>query len=208
LATVADAQGIEIRSEAMTLDEIVADYIQKYRPHGQAEARFFRRLDSLAEAINHAVRPGGRKHPHQYLIPPSLLDEAERRLQRAAPELASAMDFADLYGVMERDAGSIHGIGRLAIYDIAHRIGMHLGKAPELVYLHRGAREGAAVLGFRGKTLAPKLLPPAFSRLKAAEIEDCLCIYKRELADLATTVRSSAAKNYCLQEMPRVRSKC
>jgi hypothetical protein len=192
----------------MTLDEIVADYIRDYRPRGQAEARFFRSLASLAESISHAVRPGGRKHSHQYLIAPALLDEAERRLRRAAPELAPAMDFAVLYSLVERDAGSIHGIGELAVYDIAHRIGMHLGKAPELVYLHRGARKGAAILGFRGKTLAPKLLPPAFSRLTAAEIEDCLCIYKRELAGVAPRVRPLTGTNHCLPERPHVHSKC
>jgi hypothetical protein len=192
----------------MKLDEIVADYIRDYRPRGQAEARFFRSLGSLAEAIGHAARPRGCKHPHQYLIPPALLDEAERRLRRAAPELTLAIDFAVLYGLVKRDAGSIRGIGELAVYDIAHRIGMHCGKAPELVYLHRGAREGAAILGFRGKTLDPKRLPSAFSRLTAAEIEDCLCIYKRELAGLAPKMRPPGATSYCLPETPRVRSRC
>jgi hypothetical protein len=48
------------------------------------------------------------------------------------------------------------------VYDIAHRIGAFLRKAPALVYLHRGTKEGAAILGFKGKTIDPKLLPPAF----------------------------------------------
>jgi hypothetical protein len=192
----------------MTPDEVVTDYIRHYRPRGQADACFFRSLASSAEAIKHAVRPKGRKHPHQYLIPSALLDEAEHRLRRAVPELTQAVGFAGLYGLIERAVGSIHGIGELAVYDIAHRIGMHLGKAPELVYLHRGAREGAAILGFHGKTLDPKLLPLAFSRLTATEIEDSLCIYKSKLSGVASRARPPAATNRCLAESPRVRSKC
>ena len=67
---------------------IVADYIREYRPGRRAEERFFTGLAGLGEAISHAVRPGGRKHPHQYRLPNALLDEAERRQQRLASELA------------------------------------------------------------------------------------------------------------------------
>jgi hypothetical protein len=50
--------------------------------------------------------------------------------------------------------------------------------------LHRGTRIGAAALGFRGRTVDPVMLPAAFSRLTAAEMEDCLCIYKDELSGM------------------------
>src|SRR6201999_1883381 len=39
-----------------------------------------------------------------------------------------------------------------------------------------------AILGFKGRTLDPRALPLAFARLTAAEIEDCLCIYKGRLS--------------------------
>jgi hypothetical protein len=65
------------------------------------------------------------------------------------------------------------------MYDLAHRIGMHLGKLSELVYLHSGTKKGAAVLGFDGKVLDPRLLLSPFSRLTPAEIEDCLCVAAR-----------------------------
>jgi hypothetical protein len=192
----------------MTLDEIVTSYIQDYRAPGQAEVRFFRSLASFTEVIGNAVRPGGHKHSHQYLIPRISLDEAERRLQSAAPELTQAADFACLHDVVVHAAGSIRGIGALAVYDIAHRIGMHLGKSPEFVYLHRGAKDGAAILGLRGKTLNPKLLPPAFSRLTAAEIEDCLCIYKHELASGTPSARPLATAHRCLSARQHVPSRC
>jgi hypothetical protein len=192
----------------MTLDEIVRNYIRQHRPSGQADAAFFNGLASPAEAISHAVRPYGRKHCHQYLIPPALLDEAERRLQRIAPDLVQAKDFTALHGLVERKAGSIHGIGELTVYDIAHRVGMYLGKVPEFVYLHRGTKKGAAVLSFRGKVLDPRLLPSAFSLLTAAEIEDCLCIYTHELAGGKPPGRIPAATNRCLRERPRARPRC
>jgi hypothetical protein len=78
--------------------------------------------------------------------------------------------------MVEREIGSVQGIGKLMVYDIAHRIGAYLGKSPMLVYLHRGTKEGAAVLGFHGETLDPAVLPTAFSQLTPTEIEDCLCI--------------------------------
>ncbi len=49
--------------------------------------------------------------------------------------------FAELHGLVEREIGSMRGIGALTVYDVAHRIGAFLGKPPGLVYLHAGTRE-------------------------------------------------------------------
>lgn len=168
----------------MTLDEIVSEYIREYRDDARAEMDTFRRERSRASAIRRAALcefPDGKRHPHQYLIPQRLLELAEERLQAAARRLAGAPDFDALHEIVRREIGPVHGIGKLMVYDIAHRIGAYLGKVPTLVYLHRGTKEGAALLGFRGVTLDPALLPSAFSRLTPAEIEDCLCIYKDKL---------------------------
>jgi hypothetical protein len=121
---------------------------------------------------------------------------AEERLQAAARRLANARDFDALHELVEREIGSIQGIGKLMVYDIAQRIGAYLGKAPRLVYLHRGTKQGAAVLGFRGETLDPAVLPTAFLQLTPAEIEDCLCIYKDELRNGAHS-RSARRKFGC-----------
>ena len=95
------------------------------------------------------------------LIPRRLLGLAEERLQAASRHLAGASDFEALHEIVKREIGSVHGIGKLMVYDIAHRIGAYLGQAPTLVYLHRGTKEGAAILGFRGETLDPAVLPPS-----------------------------------------------
>lgn len=169
----------------MTLDEIVSDYIREYREGARAEMDTFRNEKSRTSAIRRAAlceSPDGKRHPHQYRIPRRLLRLAEGRLQTAARRLTNAADFEVLHMIVGTEIGAIHGIGRLMVYDVAQRIGAFFGKYPRRIYLHRGTKQGAAVLGFRGETLDPALLPPAFSRLSAAEIEDCLCIYKDHFA--------------------------
>lgn len=168
----------------MTLDEIVSDYIRKYRALARAEMDTFRMEKSKAAAIRRATLcefPDGKRHPHQCLIPERLLEFAEARLQAAAKRLAHAKDFEALHDIIKREIGLIHGIGTLMVYDIAHRLGAYFGKSPKLVYLHRGTKEGGAILGFRGETLDPAKLRSAFKRLAPAEIEDCLCINKDQL---------------------------
>ena len=168
----------------MTLGEIVNDYIREYRADARAEMETFRKEKSRTSAIRRASLcelPDGKRHPHQCLIPKRLLELAEERLQAAAKRLAGAEDFGALHDIVNGEIGSIHGIGKLTVYDIAHRLGGYFGKSPTMVYLHRGTKAGAAILGFRGETLYPAILPSAFSRLSPAEIEDCLCIYKDQL---------------------------
>jgi len=180
----------------MTLDEIVSDYIREYRHDARAEMQTFRREKSRAAAIHRAALcefPDGKRHPHQYLIPKRLLTLAEERLQAASKRLGYARDFAALHEIVKHEIGSVHGIGKLMVYNIAHRIGAYFGKSPALVYLHRGTREGAAALGLRGETLDPATLPAAFSRLTPSEIEDCLCIYKDAIRSV-DRARSKSAR--------------
>lgn len=177
----------------MTHDEIVDRYIREYRVIARAEMRSFAKENSLAAAIHRAALcrwPNGQKHEHQYLIPPVVLQQAEKRLQAASKRLARATDFEALHRMVAEEIGGIPGIGELTVYDVAHRVGAYLDVAPALVYLHRGTKEGAVVLGFRGKMLHPNDLPAAFSRLTPAEIEDCLCIYRRELRGAPGGIRS------------------
>ncbi len=170
----------------MTLDEIVSDYIRQYRAHARAEMKFFadqRKTESAIAKAALCLLPNGKRHPHQRRIPGIVLEQAEAKLQAASKRLAGAPDFAALYDAVKREIGGIRGIGELAVYDIAHRIGAYFNKAPARVYLHAGTRQGAATFGLRSDSIGPKQLPGAFSRLAASEIEDCLCIYKAELQE-------------------------
>lgn len=165
----------------MSPEEAAADYILNCRALARAEMRSFEEELTLKAAIRRAalcLLQNGKRHPHQYRIPGSLLDQVEARLQAIAVTLQRARDFAALQDLVDREISSLDGISELTVYDIAHRIGAYLKKAPQLVYLHRGTRTGAAVFGLRGRTIRPDQLPAAFSRLTPSEIEDCLCIYK------------------------------
>ncbi len=181
----------------MTFEAIVSAYIHDHRADARDEMRFFESQPSLVDAIRNAVRPGGRKHEHQYRIPSALLDEAERRLKVATANLVQAPDFATLHALIDSKIGRLPGIGPLTVYDIAHRLGAFLGKTPVLVYLHSGAKTGAAALGFRGKAIRPEVLPAAFLRLSATEIEDCLCLYSDHLRGDGIRTRHFRHPSHC-----------
>lgn len=168
----------------MTLDEIVSDNIREYREGARDQLRVFERERSTSSAIRRAALcewENGKRHPHQRRIPGALLDLVEAGLRGIGRKLARATSFAALHQPIELEIGSLKGIGALTVYDIAHRIGAHLGLAPERVFLHAGTRVGARVFGIIGDSFDPKILPKSFLRLTPSEIEDCFCIYKDEL---------------------------
>jgi len=171
---------------------VVADYSARYAANAKDEMHWFRQPKSITEAIDRACEsrlPNGRgrlvKHGHQSRIPASALREAAAHLRAQGVAVSAAPDFRRLHDVVEATIGSIAGIGELAIYDIAHRIGAHRGLAPAEVYIHRGTRKGAIALRFSGrKTIAMRELPVALQQLTAAQAEDVLCIYHGDLARL------------------------
>lgn len=172
-----------------SFNEVVQDYIDRYRARANQELSFFRRLNSLDEAIEKAANADGKDggmHDHQWRIPETVLARAGKELLAKRAQISKCTGFDSLIELVETTAGSIRGFGELAIYDTAVRIGARLGMEPEFVYLHRGTRKGAKALGLtsRGKYLKVGELPAEFTKLKPHEIEDCLCIYARELACL------------------------
>ena len=87
--------------------------------------------------------------------------------------------------VVQEVGALIRGIGELAVYDTALRIGAKLDLLPTQVYLHRGTRDGAAEIRIdpRCPSITVAELASAFAVLEPHEIEDCLCIFKGLLAD-------------------------
>jgi hypothetical protein len=195
----------------MTPSEIVSDYIRRYRRHARAELDEYQKLPSLRQAIRHASLchrlPSLKRHPHQYRIQQHVLLAAERELHRSQYRLARAGSFKTLHTEIERRIGGLHGIGPLTVYDIAHRIGSFLRLKPEHVYLHSGTGIGARLLGFTGKTLDPRSLPSAFSRLTPDEIEDCLCIYMDAFRSRGFDARTSKPRRVCIGP-PRSMRRC
>ncbi len=101
--------------------------------------------------------------------------------------LLGILDFDQLLTAVNKAIRHIHGIGELFVYDASLSIGTCLGFEPKRVYLHAGTRVGARALGLgRGRaSLATHELPKAFRQLRPHEIEDCLCIYEKQLAAVA-----------------------
>jgi hypothetical protein len=166
--------------------------VRDYRSDADREFAFFHQCRTLEQAIRFAalsLSPDEKRHPHQQRIPADVLAEGERNLQSCAAELASSESFADVHEICVRELSGIRGIGLLTTYDVATRVGAHLGHEPDRVYLHAGVADGARALGLnhRRESLGIEELPDAFRRLRPREIEDCLCIFKRELAEQSTS---------------------
>jgi len=167
-----------------TLEEIVAAYL---RDHAEGEAcylRFYQIQKSLPDAITKAALaelPNGGRFSHQRRIPGPVLIQARDALLKL--DYSNVHTFAELYEKVAAALRPIRGIGILTIYDTAHRLGAYLKLSPEQVYLHAGVRIGAKALGigdWRAK-LPMSVFPPAFQRLRPEQVEDCLCIYNRQL---------------------------
>ncbi len=172
----------------LTLEVIVQRYIDEYGRNAQRELRFYAKQQRLKRAIELAALarlPSGKRHPHQHRIPPELLERAREYLLHT--DFSACGSFSDLHHLVDEAIGSIRGIGELTVYDTAQRIGAHLGLEPDAVYLHAGTWAGARALGIDGRRKVVEVteLPRALARLTPREIEDCLCIFKDELADFA-----------------------
>lgn len=165
----------------------MTDYLKKYGDQADRIMQFYagrRSYDEMLEYAAYAKLPSGKRHPHQYRLKKSALRKVHNRLKQY--DLESCESFHELFETVHEAIAGINGIGEMMVYDTAHRIGAYLELEPEYVYLHAGTRVGAVALGFERSTawIDPGDLPRAFRRLTAAQIEDCLCIYKRELQAL------------------------
>jgi len=167
---------------------IVEAYIRDYRKSLADVLASFREMDHR-DAVRHAsygLTADGKRHPHQRRLTKKTLCAVHRKLQKA--NLKQYRDFDSLHRAIDRLLGIGNGAGPLMKYDTALRIGANLGVRPTRVYLHSGTRTGAMALGSVGKeaSLDPKMLPQSeFRRLKPYELEDCLCIFKDDLQEIA-----------------------
>ena len=133
---------------------------------------------------------------HQNLIPISVLKRAEKKLHAKAREISQAKSFDKLHDVVKQTITPIVGIGDLAVYDFALRIGARPKLHPTKIYLHRGTRDGAKALGLGGRTIAQKELPKEFWSLTPPEIEDCLCIFKDDIRKIVKRQRGGHGRQH------------
>lgn len=171
-----------------SFDEVVAHYIGNVRHRASQELRWFALQSTLQDAIQlagMAQTPSRTRFKHQRRIPDSVLRDWTARLQGRTEEIARATSFMELQAILESEATRVPGIGSLTVYDTACRIGAFLKLAPARVYLHAGTREGARILGFFARKYVDlSELPASFQALAPAEVEDCLCLYRDDLAEI------------------------
>jgi hypothetical protein len=147
---------------------------------------------TLRDAIHRAAtaqRPGKSRWircSHHARRPRAVLDEPARRLLDLEQAITAIRDFDVLQTLVKESTSGLKWLKELYWYDVALRIGYKVGAAPNVVYLHRGTRVGAAALGLdvKRETIPRDEFPEPLSSFTAAEIEDILCIYKERFATL------------------------
>lgn len=134
------------------------------------------------------------KHPHQYRISKANLQSFSKKLSKKEQEIRKCKNFSELHNVVNNC--KIKGVAELTVYDAALRIGCKLGIKPNYIYLHRGTKEGASILfnkdflRFRIKqtklptSLEVNNLPKEFGTLEPYQIEQLLCIFKKQLENV------------------------
>jgi len=172
-------------SSLNSYEQVVHHYVACYQSDATSELNHYKekpkRLQKAIELAALAKLPSGKKHPHQYRIPKDALHEAKRCL--LSSDLQNCKSFDELLNKIEDTIRPIPMIGELTVYDTALRIGAYLNLEPDVIYLHRGVRDGAKAIGLDGrqKYIEKDDLPSAFNILSPYEIEDCLCLYKDDL---------------------------
>lgn len=187
-----------------SFEDVGRHYRREYASQIENEMKWFSSrllLKTLPEVIERACESViyGERHPHQWpfeKIRPQAPKKAIDSLKPLASSIEAARNFDELYSIISTNLDSVKGIGPLAYYDFALRIGAWLCPKlePTEVYLHcgtaRGAkavrvrvdRERAPMSAFPEGLRSPKGLRPP---LTAAEMEDILCIYCGTLARIA-----------------------
>jgi hypothetical protein len=166
-----------------TLVEICEEYVREYRPDASREAAFYAggKLPERIERAARAKTSTGKTHSHQRRIGHRSLKAFAKRLAKRLNEIATAPTFDDLLKVVTK--AKLPGVGELALYDTAVRIGHGQKLVPEEVYLHAGTRNGAIRRGLKvqGRTTISmseiRKELPGLSGLSPAEVEDVLCIF-------------------------------
>ena len=121
----------------------------------------------------------------------NVLSEMALKLVFKQKQIATAQSFDDVYQIIK--SSKIHGFGELSIYDTAVRISAFLRLQPTKVFLHAGTTEGVKILEHKNllpenssqaKTLQLNNFPEPLQRLNALQMENFLCSFKKDFADI------------------------
>jgi len=145
--------------------------------------------NSLEAAIRVAVmskNKNGKTESHQRRIYKDVYPNFQKNLINVKEKINNAKNFDELITIIFKHKP--FGVGELFCYDVALRIGYKLNKLPEKIYIHAGTRTGLEKLLNRKiyeETIYKHKLPEPFCSCKLTpdQLEDFLCIYKKNLSD-------------------------
>jgi len=174
-----------------SFNDVVNNYIRRFHHRLEDELGWFARQPSLDAVIERAAlaRNESGKLSHQWRVPNDVLRAWADALLERRSRIRRSRTFAELHDTLSEAGAQLHGIGSgLAVYDTATRIGAFLKLEPELVYLHRGTRDGARALGFRRRdSLSAMSCPSRF--------DDCrLTISRTACASTSAKSQPSSAE--------------
>jgi hypothetical protein len=164
--------------------QIFKEFLEKDVIHNDRVINFCLKQKSLADAIKIAVLSRDierKKHKHQYRIENTQLLMFLEKISSLEHKIQNINKFDELLNLIVKE--KIIGIGPLALYDIALRIGYYIKIKPELIYLHAGAKTGAN--NFFGRKIKNNYLTKEefeskvddFKNFSCEEIEAFLCIH-------------------------------
>jgi hypothetical protein len=165
----------------------IDDFIKTFNLEEEPVIAFCLSQNDLIDVITvscNSVSESNKKNRHQNRIKSIVLKEFGNKLIASIlTDLYNAKDFEELITSINNE--KIKGIGQLAVYDIALRIGYYLKIYPEYIYLHAGTKIGAQILLGRKikeihleKETLTKIYP-ALEKLNCAELEVFLCVFHK-----------------------------
>ncbi len=164
--------------------QIFREFLVKDVINNDRVISFCLKQKSLADAIKIAVLSRdieNKKHKHQYRIENTQLLMFLEKISSFEDKIHVVKNFDELYNLIVKE--KIIGIGPLALYDIALRIGYYIEVKPDVIYLHAGAKTGA--INFFGRKIKTDYLTKDeflaksddFKNFSCEEIEAFLCIH-------------------------------
>jgi hypothetical protein len=171
-----------------TLQMILEHYQRSAKERG-ADERWWTAeglsFERACERAAKAISADGRIHSHHRRPGSAVMREFSKVVVGAASRLERAADFDELLDQVEDLAKGVRGAGELVAYDVADRIGLYCGIAPQRVYLHAGTRHGAHRLGLgtarNTRSISLDDLPCPLDALAPRDAENILCTYQAEL---------------------------
>jgi hypothetical protein len=135
----------------MVQDYIVGDGHRSHRGDAEKELASFRKkpnfdFESCVRQAGLAQNQNGEKLWHQNRIPLDTLRGWAEVLVRKCESMRSCQSFEALFDIVENEGRALWGIGELAVYDTALRIGAYLKLEPDEVFpRYAGRREGVGI---------------------------------------------------------------